>query len=128
RRRDSRNRGFERLRRLLLAGVGLTLMSGCAAPRSSESARDSGRIAVANGYLEACVDGSLERAAWNAEAAREALLRSRWMMNAWLEHADPMTGLLPRNLMESRDIWNAKDAAADLYPFLLLTSWFTDPD
>ena len=27
-----------------------------------------------------------------------------------------------------RDIWNAKDCAADLYPFLVLTAWYTRPE
>ena len=70
---------------------------------------------------------SFDQAALNARAANEALVRSRRVMYAWLEHADPRTGLLPRNLMESKDIWNARDAAADLYPFFVLTAWFTDP-
>jgi hypothetical protein len=29
---------------------------------------------------------------------------------------------------KDRDIWNAKDCAADLYPFLVLTAWFTRPE
>ena len=50
-------------------------------------------------------------------------------MYAWLEHADSATGLLPRTLTgETRDLWNAKDCAADLYPFLVLTASFTDPE
>jgi hypothetical protein len=67
------------------------------------------------------------RAARNGDAANEALVRSQRLVNAWLEHADPATGLLPRNLGESRDLWNAHDSAADLYPFLVLTASFTDP-
>ena len=49
-------------------------------------------------------------------------------MMDWLSLADPRSGLLPRNMTESRDLWNAKDNAADLYPFLVLTAWFTRPD
>lgn len=70
-------------------------------------------------------DGFAE-AARNGHAANEALVRSDRLMRAWLEHADPVSGLLPRNLMADSDIWNARDAAADLYPFLVLTAWFTD--
>lgn len=53
-------------------------------------------------------------------------LRACWHFNqAWLQHADPASGLIPRNL--TRDFyWNAKDAAADNYPFMVLTAWFTD--
>ncbi|HNT89363.1 MAG TPA: hypothetical protein PKL84_15985, partial [Candidatus Hydrogenedentes bacterium] len=43
----------------------------------------------------------------------------------WLQFVDPETGLLPRNL--ARDaFWNAKDCAADNYPFLTLVTLFTD--
>ena len=73
-------------------------------------------------------DAAFAEAAANARAANEALVRSQRVMYAWLEHADPRTGLLPRNLLESTDIWNARDAAADLYPYFVLTAWFTDPD
>ena len=73
-------------------------------------------------------DPAFERAARNGEAANEALLRSHRLMLDWLEQADSATGLLPRNLQADRDIWNARDAAADLYPFLTLTAWFTDRD
>jgi hypothetical protein len=68
------------------------------------------------------------RAAAGARLANEGFVRSRRLMYAWLEHADPATGLLPRTLTgATRDLWNAKDCAADLYPFLVLTASFTDP-
>lgn len=60
--------------------------------------------------------------------AAEGVERSHRLMLDWLDHADRRTGLLPRNLMDDRDYWNAKDAAADLYPFLVLTAYFTAPD
>lgn len=46
-------------------------------------------------------------------------------MQAWLDMADPVTGLLPRTV-ENRS-WVVRDSAADLYPFLVLLSRFTDP-
>ena len=73
-------------------------------------------------------EAAFVEAAANARAANEALVRSQRVMYGWLQHADPRTGLLPRNLLESRDIWNARDAAADLYPYFVLTAWFTDPE
>lgn len=57
----------------------------------------------------------------NADAAREAIIFCHRYANAWLAHADPDTGLLPRNLKQD-PFWNAKDAAADNYPFLALTA------
>jgi hypothetical protein len=98
------------IERLLRIGLAAALIAGCAhAPAAAPEAR-------------------FAEAARNGEAAREALVRSRRVMLAWLEHADPVTGLLPRNLQGDADIWNARDAAADLYPFFVLTAWFTDPD
>ncbi|MBP9902382.1 MAG: hypothetical protein KBH45_13035 [Verrucomicrobia bacterium] len=47
-------------------------------------------------------------------------------MAGWLVHADPATGLIPRNLRESRDFWNGRDSAADNYPFMVLTASLTD--
>jgi hypothetical protein len=66
-------------------------------------------------------------AALNGKLANEAFERSDRLMMDWLTLADPRTGLLPRNTTNDRDIWNAKDCAADLYPFLVLTAWFTRP-
>ena len=67
-------------------------------------------------------------AAANARLANEAFVRSDRLMMDWLTLADPRTGLLPRNTTGDRDIWNAKDCAADLYPFLVLTAWYTRPE
>jgi hypothetical protein len=73
-------------------------------------------------------DAAFAAAAENGRAANEAFVRSRRLMVDWLAFADPASGLLPRYLEgESRDIWNAQDTAADLYPFLVLTAFFTDP-
>ena len=47
-------------------------------------------------------------------------------VDGWLAHADPATGLIPRNLTESRDFWNGRDSAADNYPFMVLTAAMTD--
>ena len=46
-------------------------------------------------------------------------------VDGWLEYADSTSGLIPRNIEADADIWNAKDAAADNYPFMVLTSYFT---
>lgn len=56
----------------------------------------------------------------------EGLYRCRRYVDGWLAHADPVTGLIPRNLRESRDFWNGRDAAADNYPFMVLTAALTD--
>jgi len=61
----------------------------------------------------------------NAEQARKAFVASWRYSQGWLQFADAQSGLLPRNL--SKDFyWNARDAAADNYPFMVLTAYFTD--
>ena len=62
----------------------------------------------------------------NAILANEGFIRSEDFVHGWLQEADPESGLIPRNLQTDKDIWNAKDAAADNYPFMVLTSFFTD--
>ncbi len=58
--------------------------------------------------------------------ANEQFYRCRRFVDGWLKQADPATGLIPRNLTRDRDIWNAKDSAADNYPFMVLTAALTD--
>ncbi len=66
-----------------------------------------------------------KKAEQNGEKARQAFLHCRDYVRAWLAHADPDSGLIPRNL--NRDpFWNAQDAAADNYPFMVLTSALID--
>ena len=61
----------------------------------------------------------------NAADARAAIRLCHRLACGWLEQADPVSGLLPRNLR--RDwYWNAQDAAADNFPFHLLTAFVTD--
>ena len=77
-----------------------------------------------------------EQARQNGVMAHEGLSRSLRYVKAWLAHADPETGLIPRNLdlrvfaeeymNGGKDIWNAKDCAADNYSFMVLTASLTD--
>jgi hypothetical protein len=46
-------------------------------------------------------------------------------LHAWLGAAEPPSGLIPRNLRDS-PYWNGKDAAADNYPFMVLTAALTN--
>lgn len=66
-----------------------------------------------------------QQAEQNAEQSRLALLGCYRYVDGWLQHADPISGLIPRNL--SRDsFWNARDAAADNYPFMVLSAYYTN--
>ena len=74
----------------------------------------------------AAVDKTFAKAEQNSREAAEMFFRSRRFIDGWLAHADPKTGLIPRNLGVNRDFWNARDAAADNYPFMVITSSLTD--
>lgn len=69
-----------------------------------------------------------ESAHKNALAANEGYVRCENFVSGWLMYSDSASGLIPRNITGSKDIWNAKDAAADNYPFMVLTSFFVDQE
>lgn len=80
----------------------------------------------ANPPLDARLEELFRRAERHGRLANEALFRSRRYVDGWLARADPATGLIPRNLRESRDYWNGRDSAADNYPFMVLTAAMLD--
>lgn len=57
--------------------------------------------------------------------AAEAFERSQRYLRAWLRAAEPTSGLILRNLFDS-PYWNGRDSAADNYPFMVLSAYFTD--
>ena len=61
----------------------------------------------------------------NGRLSQEGFSRCHRYLDAWLARAEPTTGLIPRNLTDS-PYWNGKDSAADNYPFMVLSAWFTD--
>jgi hypothetical protein len=73
-------------------------------------------------------ESAIEEALHNAKLANEGFSRCIAYRDAWLKYADPETGLIPRNLDKGIDIWNAQDAAADNYPFMVLTSAILDEE
>ncbi len=64
-------------------------------------------------------------AAANGELSRQAVRFCRRFAWGWLAQADPRSGLIPRNLTGDA-YWNAKDSAADNYPFIVLTAHVLD--
>lgn len=74
-------------------------------------------------YLSAQIaDEAFRQAVDNARLANEGFNRCIHFVEGWTKHADNATKLIPRNLGDSKDYWNAWDAAADNYPFMVLTS------
>ncbi|MDH4298684.1 MAG: hypothetical protein OEV74_20600, partial [Cyclobacteriaceae bacterium] len=69
-----------------------------------------------------------ESAQANSLLANEGFSRCKDYLGAWLGYADTVSGLIPRNIESGIDYWNAKDAAADNYPFMVLTAFFVDQD
>ncbi len=69
---------------------------------------------------------SFNKALENGDVANEGFRNCLKFVKGWLAHADSATGLIPRNLEDSKDIWNAKDAAADNYPFMVMTAALLD--
>jgi hypothetical protein len=64
----------------------------------------------------------------NGTLVNEGFNRCINYVNGWMKYADTATGLIPRNITDSKDYWNAWDAAADNYPFMVLTSSILMPD
>ncbi len=71
-------------------------------------------------------DQAFRQAGENGRLANEGFRHCRNFVQGWLRHADPKSGLIPRNLDRDKDIWNAEDSAADNYPFMVLTAALTD--
>ncbi len=67
-----------------------------------------------------------KKASANGARAAEGFRRCEHFVDDWLKYADPASKLIPRNLHKDVDLWNAKDCAADNYPFMVLTSFFTN--
>lgn len=64
----------------------------------------------------------------NAELSHESFQRSLDFTRAWLQKTDPVSGLIPSNLNNRIDLWDPANAAADNYPFMVLTAYLLDTD
>lgn len=80
--------------------------------------------ALAFSPAAAADDARFLQAEQNSRLAAEAFSRSRKYIDGWLAHADPQSGLIPRNMKDR--YWNGRDAAADNYSFMVLTAAMTD--
>lgn len=74
------------------------------------------------------LDPEFKLAAAHGKLVNEGFNRCINYVNAWMRYADPSTGLIPRNITDSKDFWNTWDAAADNYPYMVLTSSILMPD
>ncbi|MFN8347762.1 MAG: hypothetical protein U0X91_22345 [Spirosomataceae bacterium] len=83
-------------------------------------------VSFAQSPLAHPTQNHFRQALLNGKEANEAFRRSHRFLMGWLSKADSATGLIPRNLKESACIWNAWDAAADNYPFMVMTAAMLD--
>ncbi len=66
----------------------------------------------------------MNKAIENGDLAHESFKRSLDFTRAWLRKTDSQTGLIPSNLINSKiDLWDPANAAADNYPFMVLTAY-----
>ncbi|MBN1806832.1 MAG: FAD-dependent oxidoreductase [Sedimentisphaerales bacterium] len=79
------------------------------------------------GKITEVSDKDFDRATENGKLANEGFIRCQNYVRGWLRQADSKSRLIPRNLEQDTDIWNAQDSAADNYPFMVLTAAITDP-
>lgn len=91
------------------------------------------RLSLTLIIFQSCADKAPEMVVFKAASANGNLVNEGYnrcirYVNDWMNYADTITGLIPRNINESRDYWNAWDAAADNYPFMVLTSSLTMPE
>jgi hypothetical protein len=97
---------MKKIRLLGIALLGLFLLSSCKS--------DSENQVYYNKALE------------NGKSANEGYIRSVAYLEAWLEYADPVSGLIPENLKAGIDRWTPHNSAADNYPFMVLVSALTN--
>ncbi len=77
-----------------------------------------------------------DEARGNGRQAAQAIQAMRRLMDAWLQHADARTLLLPDRLPGRRGLkegdpsrlYTPHNSGADLYPYLILTAHLTDPE
>ena len=64
----------------------------------------------------------------NGEQATEGFARSLKFTEGWLNKTDSASGLIPTNLTNKTDVWEAHNSAADNYAFMVLTAYLCDKD
>jgi hypothetical protein len=82
-------------------------------------------LVVILGFVPAAIAAPWDDARKNAEQTQQGVRFCKRLVHGWLDQADVKTGLIPRNLTQSW-FWNARDSAADNFPFFLLTAHATD--
>jgi hypothetical protein len=143
---------FKHLIRSLLLVIGLILIQACISPKgdnlsesnvyhSSElinnhqttnlnphNAPKERKEQVLSLYHALDSKNYQEAAFFNSILAYEAFQRSYGTLKAWEKTRDPQIGLVPKSINKDKNLWNAKDNAADLFPFLLIAGKLLDKE
>jgi hypothetical protein len=115
---DEQDEGDGLQRKTRAASGGFEVL-GFAGDQAADHVRHFRRLWCARPAVAVAV--SLDDAlAQNAALVARCTRLARRHAQAWLAHADPKSGLLPRTLRGDA-YWNARDCAADNLPFLALT-------
>ena len=70
----------------------------------------------------------IKKAIENADLSHESFQRSMDFTRAWLQKTDSVSGLIPSNLNNRIDLWDPANAAADNYPFMVLSAYLLDSE
>jgi len=91
-------------------------------------------VLIVSACAVAGAGGPWETARANGVVVNDVFVRTRRMMHAWLSHADRETLLLPdrlpgliRGKPSTSLLYTPHNSGADNYPYLIITSFFTDP-
>ncbi len=94
-------------------------------------------ILLAASFARAQTDPRFAQARANGRAFEQAVAASQRLLHVWLTHADSQTLLLPDRIPgkiqtfkpgETARLYTPHNSGADLYPYLILTAYLTDPD
>jgi hypothetical protein len=86
----------------------------------------AGCLSISNLVFAGADSNVFEQAKQNAAVVNEGFQRCQRYVDAWLKLADPTTGLIPSGT--SKLIWDPHNAGADNYPFMVLTTSFTNQE
>jgi hypothetical protein len=93
------------------------------------SDRVTARRLVVAALHDALARSDYEQAAMlNATLSQEAFQRAYRTLKAWEAVRDPNTGLVPHAASPFYNEWDSEDVAADLFPHLLIASYYLDVD
>lgn len=73
-------------------------------------------------------DNLYSKAYRNGIISNEGYYRCQKYLHGWMKYLDEETGLIRQYLYSKQNDWVIQNSAADNYPFMVLTAFFTDKD